>query len=269
MVIKCNNFNLRQIAESGQCFRMNKISKDEYSLIAYGEYLRLKQIDNESIELDCDEKQYNEIWKDYFDMEYDYQSVIDAINDSNDRFLMEAVKYGHGIRILKQDVFEVLISFIISQRKSIPAIKSSIEQICISFGERKESKGTVYYTFPTPEKLADADFDTLRGCGVGYRDEYIVRAAKAVLDGDIQLEELKNRPNRYAIEKLKGLYGVGEKVANCVALFGLHHIDSFPIDVWIERVIDDIYDGYFETEQFNGYAGIVQQYMFYYGRNNM
>jgi N-glycosylase/DNA lyase len=247
---------------------MNKLDDGGwYSLIAFELYLRLRQVGNETIELDCTEDEYNRVWKDYFDMNYDYSNIINNINNGDDRFLMKAVEYGQGIRILQQEPFEALISFIISQRKNIPAIKSCIEKLCIRLGERKESNGTVYYTFPTAKALAGTDFNTLDECGVGYRNEYIKGAARAVYDGSIQLEELKTMDKDEAIEILKGLYGVGDKVANCVALFGLHHINSFPIDVWMARIIHDMYNGYFDVNKYSGYAGIVQQYMFYYARN--
>ena len=128
MIIRSSNFNIKQIAESGQCFRMNKLDTGGwYSLIAFGLYLRLRQVGNETIELDCTEDEYNRVWKDYFDMNYDYSNIINNINNGDDRFLMKAVEYGQGIRILQQEPFEALISFIISQRKNIPAIKSCIE----------------------------------------------------------------------------------------------------------------------------------------------
>ena len=267
MIIQSDNFNLQQIADSGQCFRMNNIGKNKYGLVAFGKYLELIQIATNTIQLNCTEQEWQEIWKDYFDMGYDYKGLVENLVNGDDSFISRAATYGKGIRILRQEPFETLISFIISQRKNIPAIKSCIEKICINYGDKNEFEGTEYYSFPTPEILANADLDALRDLGVGYRDEYIVGAARAVVDGDIQLDELKEYTNEEAVKVLKGLYGVGDKVANCVSLFGLHHIEAFPIDVWIERIVSEHYNGYFNISKYDGYAGIVQQYMFYYIRN--
>ncbi|MDF2869300.1 MAG: hypothetical protein K0R05_875, partial [Anaerocolumna sp.] len=186
-----------------------------------------------------------------------------------DEFLRKAADYGYGLRILKQELFEILITFIISQRKSIPAIKRCVEELSIKFGEERKDAftGSVYYTFPTAEALSKASKETLRETGLGYRDIYVRGTAAAVINGDININSLPNLTFEEAVKELMKLPGVGIKVANCVALYGLHHIDAFPIDVWIERILKDIYNNQFETDRYKGYAGIVQQYMFYYIRS--
>lgn len=272
MLIHNEYINLRQIADSGQCFRMNRTDdgpgKESYYLIAYGRYLRLCQLDEGTVMLDCSEEDYNRFWKSYFDIEYDYGRIIREIEDGDDEFLKKAAEYGKGIRILRQEPFEALISFIISQNKNIPAIKNCIEAICACFGEKKAGPdGTVYYTFPKPEVLAAADKQLLHSLKTGYRDEYIIRASKAVVNGSLDLNGLCYCSYDEAVSSLKQIYGIGDKVANCIALFGLHHIDGFPVDVWIKRVINEIYKGSFPKEKYKGYAGIVQQYMFYYMRH--
>ncbi|NLY71542.1 MAG: hypothetical protein GX076_07710 [Clostridiales bacterium] len=272
MIIQSKNFSLKQIAESGQLFRMKQIENNKYSLIAYEKYLELTQLDECTIELTCSTKEYEDIWKDYFDMDFDYDMIVEKLKNGDDTFLKKAAEFGSGLRILRQEPFEVLISFIISQNKNIPGITNCVTKLCERFGERKEyidNSGniTVYYTFPRPETLANASVEEIRQTGLGYRDEYVKNAAKAVLQKEIDLEELKKSKNKDAVEKLKSLHGVGDKVANCVSLYGLHHIDAFPIDIWISRVLEDVYGNDFDLSKYRGYEGIVQQYMFFYIRN--
>lgn len=268
MIIENNNLNIEQIADSGQCFRMNQIGDQAYSVIAYNRYIELKQIEKNQVEISCSEQEWKEVWEEYFDMNYDYKSLIDKILAGDDVFLKEAVTYGEGIRILQQEPFEMLISFIISQNKNIPAIKKCVELICEKYGERRISEGgNAYFTFPDPHVLATATKEELRESKAGYRDQYIIAAAKAVADGTLDLHSLKKCSYHEAIEELKRIPGVGDKVASCVALFGLHHIEAFPIDVWIKRVLKEVYGDCFDVYQFPGCAGIVQQYMFYYRRS--
>lgn len=270
MIIQSKNFNLKHIADSGQCFRMNPVKEDTYSVIAFNRYIELTQIEPDVIEMTCHEEEFENIWKEYFDLNYNYEDVVNHLKKGEDEFLKSAVDFGNGLRILKQDVFETLISFIISQRKSIPAIKNCIEQLCFHFGEKMvsncgEKKG--YYTFPTPEKLATVPVEELRKTGLGYRDIYVLNTAQSVMKGEINLVDLKQMNFEDSVKQLMNLSGVGIKVANCVSLYGLHHIDAFPIDVWIERILKEIYQNSFDTGKYKGFAGIVQQYMFYYIRN--
>lgn len=266
--IRNKNFNLKQIADSGQCFRMNPIKENRYSLIALDRYIELEQIEEDLIDISCSKMDYESIWKDYFDIEYDYGRIIDDINEGSDEFLKEAATYGSGIRILRQDPFEMLISFIISQNKNIPSIKSCIERICETYGKHLEDKasGRKYYTFPTPDILARSKREDLRALKLGYRDEYIIAASKAVDRGEIDLNSLKKLSHEEAVTALKTIKGIGDKVANCISLFGLHHIEAFPIDVWMKRVLSEYYQDRFDPTNYKGYAGIVQQYMFYYIR---
>jgi N-glycosylase/DNA lyase len=267
MIKKIVHFNIQQIAESGQCFRMNNIDNNTYSVVAYNKYLEIEQLDKNKVEFKCIEEDYETLWADYFDLNYDYGYVVHSIHNSDDPFLKSAVEYGEGIRILKQELWETIISFIISQRKSIPAIKSTIEKLCQKFGDKKISQGKVYYTFPSPEVIAEQSIEDLQGLALGYRDKYILSTAKSIANGSINLEHVKQMSREEAILELKNLSGVGEKVANCVALYGMHKIDAFPIDVWIKRVVDTYYGGSFDTSIYKGYNGIVQQYMFYYIKN--
>ena len=269
MIVHSDNLSIEQIADSGQCFRMNKMDKDRYRLVAYGRYLEITQVDDVTVDFHCSEEEFQEVWQDYFDLAYDYKRIVDQLINSSDEFLRKAAEYGRGIRILRQEPFEALISFIISQNKNIPAIKSCIEAICRQYGKRKISKGSdqfEYYTFPTPEVLAEAKLEDLRKCKTGYRDKYIICAAQAVASRSLDLNHLINCTHEETVGRLREIHGIGAKVADCISLYGLHHIEAFPVDVWIKRVLKEIYQDNFDLEQYQGYAGIVQQYMFYYIR---
>lgn len=267
--------DMKKIADSGQIFRFN-VYDDEFSLVAGDKLLFIKEDKNGYI-LSCSEKEFNEFWLDYFDLRLDYGDFEKNIPET-DIFLKDAAKYSYGIRILNQDKWEMLISFIISQRKSIPAIKSSIEKLAKVYGKKIDMKipefiknidaDTEFYTFPAPKELANADIEALNACSLGYRSPYIEASAKAVYRKDIDLNAIDSLDDEELLKALMSLKGVGIKVANCVALFGYHRIAAFPIDVWIKRMIDEHYDGEFPLELYKGYAGVIQQYIFYYGRES-
>lgn len=260
------NFNIEQIADSGQCFRMNPVDKNTYGLVAYGKYIELTQIDFDTVKISCSEEEYETIWHDYFDMDYDYEKVLEVLLNGEDQFLKDAGNFGRGLRILAQEPFEILISFIISQNKNIPGIKSSIEALSEKFGDKKICGSITYHTFPTPERLANAELVQLKETRLGYRDKYVLNAAKAVVSKELDLNALKAMKHEEAYKELKNIYGVGTKVANCIALYGLHHIDMVPIDVWMARIVKEIYNNQFDWKKYQDFAGIVQQYMFYYMR---
>ncbi|MCR4907413.1 MAG: DNA-3-methyladenine glycosylase 2 family protein [Lachnospiraceae bacterium] len=263
MVIKSlDNFDPRSIAESGQCFRMNRLNDRTWRVIALGKVLDITELGAGRFGFDTAEKDFNNIWKNYFDLETDYSAFISAV-PPEDEFLKKAAAFGRGIRILRQEPFETLITFIISQRKNIPAIKKSVELLSGRLGKRL---GDSCFSFPSAEAIAGADPALLAGCSLGYRTEYVQKAAQRVADGEISLSELCKLNDEELRDRLLSFYGVGTKVANCVMLFSYHRIAAFPVDVWIGRVIDRYYSGRFPLEKYEGFAGIIQQYMFYYGR---
>ncbi|MDO4938432.1 MAG: DNA glycosylase [Lachnospiraceae bacterium] len=247
------NFDIQQIADSGQIFRFNKTDDSHYELIAGDKRLVL----DENGEPDLSDP----FWWHYFDMDTDYGKFIESVPPS-DKFLSAAVRCAGGIRILNQDPWEMLISFIVSQRKSIPAIKTSIEKLCERYGSRMDG----YYAFPTPDELAKADMDGLKACSLGYRAEYIYECAGRTAAGEYDPWGWQVLNDDDLREKLMSIKGVGIKVANCTMLFGYHRTGAFPVDVWIKRIEDEYYDGAFPVDRYPGYAGIIQQYMFYYGR---
>jgi N-glycosylase/DNA lyase len=181
------------------------------------------------------------------------------IRATGDPYLTAAVNYGHGLRILQQDLWEVIVTFFISQQNSISRIKNIVAKLCEPYG----------YQFPTAIMLSKYTEDDLLALGLGYRAKYLKNIVKSVTGGDLNLDELKNMDFCNAISFLKRFDGIGDKVANCIALFGLHQMDAFPIDTWIRRIIDEQYGGNFDKTRFPGYSGVVQQYMFFYQRSRV
>jgi N-glycosylase/DNA lyase len=219
--------------------------------------LRIHQEGNYDYVFECSREEYKKIWFDYFDMQRDYGAIKEHVRSTNDAYLIAAINYGYGIRILKQDLWETIVTFIISQQNNISRIKNIITKLCEPYGDR----------FPTPDLLEKYTEDDLLSLGLGYRAKYLKNISRAVLDGDLNLNELKNTNYSNVINCLKQFDGIGNKVANCIALFGLHKIEAFPVDVWIKRIIDDQYCGNFDLERFSKYAGVIQQYMFFYQRS--
>lgn len=265
-----HEFDLTQIADSGQCFRMHRLGDNHYYLIAFGQLLEVAQ-EGETVRFYCQEEAFFSLWADYFDLNTDYAAFRSRI-PQEDVFLNRAVQYGKGIRILRQDLWETLVTFILSQRKSIPAIRRCVEALCQRYGDPGAARLSggeplTFYSFPSPAALSRASLDDLRELGLGYRDKYVLQAAADVAEGRFSLEGLRELSCQEACKALTSLYGVGVKVANCVLLFALYHIDAFPRDVWINRIIDREYQGKFDVSRYSGYAGVIQQYMFYYARS--
>jgi N-glycosylase/DNA lyase len=259
--------DLDKTERSGQCFRW--IPDWEGFLIpAFGMLARVTESAG-GIELEVissskkktSASDISAIWAKYFDASLDY-SKIRNMPDKKDKFLTEAAKSGEGIRIIYQEPFETLITFIISQRKSIPAIKTSVERICETVG--RKIPGTDVYDFPTPDELIKLTADELSACGLGYRTPYIHECAENFARGVLDPEYLNTLDDESLINTLMSLKGVGVKVANCTALFGYHRLDLFPIDVWIQRALETHYNGNFPLAKYHPYNGIMQQYIFAY-----
>jgi N-glycosylase/DNA lyase len=258
------DFDIRKIAESGQCFRLNRQADGTYALVARGRVLHLTEADG-GCTLDCTQAEYDAIWRDYFDMDTDY-AAIRAQVDPDDAFLQRACEFGAGIRMLRQDPWEMLVSFIISQRKNIPAIQYCIEALCARYGEPIESGGTRFFTFPSAERLAALDEAHFLACSLGYRAKYVRSAARMVASGALDLSAIASLNDEALYSALLTVSGVGEKVANCVMLFGYHRLSRFPRDVWINRIEAKEYGGAFPTGRYPETAGALQQYIFYYAR---
>lgn len=256
--IAAKNFSIGQICESGQCFRMRPLEDGRFHLIAGGRRLELEQ-DEEAVVFHCGQQEYEDFWRYYFDLDTDYSAYMDAISEK-DRYLRNAAAFGSGIRILNQDLWEMTVSFIISQQNNIKRIRKCIDTVCEHYGTRRDG----FYEFPTPEQLAAASEDELRSYGLGYRSRYLVGTAKMAAAGEVDLERIKELDYAGAREELLKLPGVGGKVADCICLFGLHHLDAFPVDTHIKQVLEAHYPKGFPKRKYKGFRGVLQQYIFYY-----
>jgi N-glycosylase/DNA lyase len=255
-------FDPEAIAESGQCFRMRIKAPGLVEVIQRGRHILIESLQDERFGFSCTQQEFQDVWHDYFDISTDYSVFINAV-DRGDAYLARAAMEGQGLRILRQDPWEMLISFILSQRKSIPAIRNGIEKLCRRFGSRMLVGEREDYAFPTPQRLAEASLEELSACSLGYRAPYIHAAARSVAMGETDLNALDILHDEALLQKLLALHGVGVKVASCVMLFGYHRLDLAPVDVWIQRVIDRVYGGVSPFPGYAGYAGVMQQYMFY------
>lgn len=258
------DFDLQQTFDCGQCFRWNPSGDGAYIGVAFGRAACIRR-EGASVYLSGTAADFEGLWRDYFDFDRDYADIRRRV--SIDGYMAEAAAFGSGIRILRQDPWEALCSFILSQCNNIPRIKQITEQLCRLFGEPVCLENNMYYSFPAAERLAGLTAEALVPCRCGYRADSVLEAARAVAEGRLDLNALSLGTPEEALEALKTLRGVGDKVASCVVLFGLHMLDAFPIDTWIKKVIDTRYGGTFDPAVFSPYAGIAQQYMFYYARS--
>jgi len=262
-----DDFDLRRIAESGQTFRWEASSDGAYRVIHGASCLRIASLGEDRYTLDCDEAEFIALWWEYFDLDTSYRGIRARIDGEKDPYLRSAAEAQKGIRILRQDPWETLVSFIISQNKNIPAIRRSIELLAQACGEALEDRwGEPYFAFPTPQALASLDEDALKACRLGYRCAYVHAAAEAVCEGTLDLDALRTADEATTMAKLTGLFGVGPKVASCVSLFGLHHLNAFPEDVWIRRVLSEHYPQGYPKDAYAPYNGVYQQYLFAHAR---
>ncbi|MDR1801481.1 MAG: hypothetical protein LBQ95_06560 [Lachnospiraceae bacterium] len=267
------HFNLKQISDSGQCFRMSRIASDneeydKYLIISKDKELIIEDAGDNEFIFSCDETEFKEFWEEYFDLKTDYDAV-DKMIDPGDEFLIRCADFGKGLRIIRQDPFEMLITFIISQRKNIPAIKACVEALCVACNKplaAMNDKQGIRFAFPKAEDIMSLSDDELKACSLGYRVPYVKEAARMVTKGEIDLEALKSASDDDLLSELLRIHGVGIKVASCVMLFGYHRLEAFPVDVWIQRVLERHYPKGFPYESYKGYSGILQQYLFYYIR---
>ena len=277
-----NSFELQDIFECGQCFRWNKQEDDSYTGIIKDGIINVKK-ENEIITFTgiCN-GELKEIVEEYFDLNRDYEQIKNQLSNI-DEYLKTSIEYGKGIRILNQDLWETIISFIISANNNIPRIKGIIERLSQKYGNEIEWKGQKYYTFPSCEQLKDVTVQDYRNLGLGFRDIRLYETTQMILNKEVDLEKLRNNPNTQEVRnELLKLSGVGPKVADCILLFSdLKRFDVFPIDVWVRRVMNDLYiKDNDETkvskakieklaeEKFGDLKGLAQQYLFYWRREN-
>lgn len=275
------NFNIKQILECGQCFRWEKKSELDYIVIAYGRVIEVVQDGDKVTILNSNKEDFNNIWLTYFDLERDYSKIKEEL--SKDEILKKSVDFGYGIRLLNQDPFELVISFIISARNSIPSIKKTIKKISERWGEKIEYNGEVFYTFPTPEMLKDVTEDEIRETAASFRSKYIVDTVYRInedlenSDGIYNLDRITSLTDDECHVALQEFKGVGAKVADCIMLFSMSKYSAFPVDVWVKRAMMHFYNAeegslnkirIFARDKFKGLSGFAQQYLFYYAREN-
>ena len=280
VITDVDSFELRDIFECGQCFRWNAKDDGSYTGVIKSGVINVKKINNDVIFEGICNGSIADICRDYFDLNRDYNK-IKKIFSNVDEYLKESIKYGTGIRILNQDLWEMIISFIISANNNIPRIKGIIERLSKKYGSKISFNGKEYYTFPTPEQLRDVTVEDYRKLGLGFRDIRLYETTQMILNKDIDLEKLKNNSNTIEVrEELLKLSGVGPKVADCILLFStLKRFEVFPIDVWVRRVMNDLYIKQEDEtkvskkqiekiaeEKFGNLAGLAQQYLFYWRR---
>ncbi|WP_251862001.1 DNA-3-methyladenine glycosylase [Clostridium sp. Marseille-Q2269] len=279
------NFELDHIFECGQCFRWYKEENGSYIGVVHGKVIEIEKVNNDVVLYNATEEDFKKIWVEYFDLYRDYGEVKNIL--SKDDILAESVKFGHGIRLLKQDPFEIIVSFIISANNRIPMIKKAIRNISERWGGAIEYKGKVYYSFPKVEELKNATEDELRSCGVGFRAKYIKDTVNKIYQNSIQeckeynkeydMLWIKNQEDDICHKMLQNYSGIGAKVADCVMLFSMGKYSAFPVDVWVKRAMQYFYLAPdvslkkirdFAREKFGNLSGFAQQYLFYYAREN-
>ena len=290
------NFNIKQILECGQCFRWDKISDTNYIVIAFERVIEVIQEGDIVTIYNSNEEDFNKIWLRYFDLERNYDEIKEEL--AKDEILRKSVEFGYGIRILNQDPFELLISFIISARNSIPSIKKTVKKICEEWGEKIEYKGNTYYTFPKPQNIKGATLEEIQSTGASFRSKYIVDTIGKVNQAlevkedyiknkdkyeerpeilDFDLEYIKNLNDDECHIALQKFMGVGAKVADCIMLFSMAKHSAFPVDVWVKRAMIHFYVApdlslnkmrVFARDKFGRFSGMAQQYLFYYAREN-
>lgn len=277
-----SEFNPDTILNSGQVFRMSKMPNGGYSAFSGEKAIFFKKVkanpQTYTWEFHCSSQDWNHFWFDYFDLGVKYSSYNQIIMNSSDEFLKSALKSAEGMRILRQDLWETVVSFIISQQNNIPKIQKTINQLCLDYGHISQySTGQgfeKFYTFPTAERISRLTLGELQvGSLLGYRAKYILELAQAVQKRKFNLEDLFRLNYSDALVKLQSITGVGPKVGNCIALYGLHLMESYPIDVWMRRIIEDDYSEFTEQEYLNyintnyaGFQGYVQQLQFFFKR---
>ena len=274
------SFELADIFDCGQCFRWNKQEDGSYTGIFRKNVINVQKQKNIIIFKGICDGEIKEIVEDYFDLKRNYEEIKNKLSQIDEN-VKTSIEYGQGIRILNQDLWEMIISYIISANNNIPRIKGIIERLSKTYGREIDWNGEKYYTFPTPEELKDVTVEDYRKLGAGFRDIRLYETVHMILDKKVNLEEMQNNSNTLEVrEQLLTLSGVGPKVADCILLFStLKRFEVFPIDVWVRRVMNELYiKNEDETKvnkkeleklahaKFGNLAGIAQQYLFYWKR---
>ena len=267
MILKTDDdFDLKRIADSGQCFRWEQSDDMTWRIPCGDRRLYITDLGDGSFRLECPEEHEND-WLAYFDMTEDYRAIRSIPDPDSDPFLARAAEAERGIRILRQDPWEVTVSFIISQNRNIPAIRRSVELLCAAAGKLcRDSRGEFFHAFPTPREILSLTDEDLIECRLGYRCRYVRAAAWAAAEGALDLAALADADPESTQAELTKICGIGVKVASCIQLFGLHQMDAFPVDTWIRKILEREYPDGYPSKRYSPYNGVFQQYMFAYYR---
>jgi N-glycosylase/DNA lyase len=275
VMVRINYFNPLHTFSCGQCFRWSQDREGNWEGIAYGKHMKLGQEGNIFTFYNTNEQEFIEKWARYFDLDADYENITQILSEK-DEHLEKAVAFGSGLRLLRQELWEVMLSFIISQNNNIPRIKQIIESLSFHFGKALDGS-CIRYSFPDAAALAYASVDNLNLCRGGYRCRYIQSTARKLLDMPTLLDDMEKMPKEKARELLLSFTGIGKKVSDCILLYSGIDRTAFPVDRWVKRVMEELYLGNetdentireFAADYFGDLAGIAQQYLFYYAREH-
>ena len=279
LLLDIDSFDLKHIFECGQCFRWYLNSDNSYTGVVRNNVFNIKKTNNTIFISSYGDENLNDFVYTYFDLSRDYKKIKSTLSKI-DKNIEKSINYGNGIRLLNQDLWETIISFIISANNNIPRIRKIIENICKSYGKKIIWKNDVFYTFPTPKELSNATVEALRNLGLGFRDTRVYETTQIISSGKINLESLKKQNTNTVRDILLSLPGIGPKVADCILLFSdLKRLEVFPIDVWVRRVMNELYIKLDDESKVNkkeilelankkygNLAGLAQQYLFYWKR---
>ncbi len=260
-----DDFDLEKIALSGQCFRVRRFDNGTYRFVTGDKVVYIREAGTQKYAVSCSMDMWEKVWSVYFDLNRSYSDIFDKECHKH-QFVHKAMVYGRGLRILNQNPWEMLITFIISQRKNIPSITKSVEMLALKYGHCIDTEYETFHSFPSPQEMACVSAEELTECSLGYRVPYILDAIRQVLGGILNLDVLSTFSDDRLLEELQMVRGVGKKVANCVALFAYGRMACVPVDVWISRAIENDCGGESPFGLFRENAGIIQQYVFYYER---
>ncbi|AGY75802.1 DNA-3-methyladenine glycosylase family protein [Clostridium autoethanogenum] len=279
------NFELAHIFECGQCFRWHREENGNYIGVSFGKVIEVEKKGEDVILYNTSQQDFKKIWADYFDLYRDYNEIKNIL--SKDPVLKKAIEFGEGIRLLKQDPFELIVSFIISANNRIPMIQRAIKNISKKWGEPLEYKDKIYYSFPKIDKLKEATLEELASCGTGFRNKYIKDTVSKIYYNGTKIKEnydekydinwIKDQEDEVCHKELQKFMGIGPKVSDCIMLFSMQKYSAFPVDVWVKRAMNYFYLAPdvslkkirdFGISKFGKLSGFAQQYLFYYAREN-
>jgi len=277
-MIKLQNvdINLTDTITCGQCFRFYEENDGSFTMVIKDRVINIRNDEHNNLFVESNnEDNLENVIKDYFDLERNYDE-INQILLKKDKTMKECIENSKGLKILKQEPFEMLISYIISQNNKVSRISNSVNYICEKYGKKVIFRNKDYYLFPTIDEMKEINLEVLKESKVGFRDKYILSVIENIKNGNLNVESITNMNTNDALEYLKRMKGIGPKVASCILLFGYSRFDVFPIDTWVKKAMAILYSDIgqsqkniseFAKEKYGKYCGIALQYMYHSMRN--